>query len=142
MTKYRLASAIAVPFALCLAVQAEPAEPAAQDAPSTRPTTAPAALVEGKVTQVDDRWGNAYTSIKADQYDALGLVAGEKVILAWGESSTLEISLGEDYFSVAKGEPVAVLHENGLTFAIRDGNFSEVHEIAVGEAFKLLPINE
>ncbi|MEM6315824.1 MAG: SAM hydroxide adenosyltransferase [Planctomycetota bacterium] len=94
--------------------------------------------VTGKVTGISSEYGNAYTSIGPDRYDELNLSAGETVLIAFADEP-LRLTLGTDYADVDPGELVAVLHAEGLTLAIRDGNFTQTHGIAVGDTFTLQP---
>ena len=143
MSKPRFATVlIALPMLVAGGAVTQTMPVAGQTMPSTRPTTAPAAAVAtGTVTGISGDFGNLYTSIKADRYQELGLVVDRKLRLVSGETS-VKLTVGETYFSVPEGEPVAVLHDDGLTFAIRDGNFAETHDIAQGDDFELLAINE
>ena len=101
--------------------------------------SAPAAVTSGVVTGISDNHGNVYTSVAPDSYERLGLTPGRLVRVAWGDSS-VEMPVGEDYASVPTGEPVAVLHREGLTFAIRDGDFSDTHGLIPGTAFDLMAV--
>ena len=125
---------LAVVAALSLSVAAVSLADGA--APTTRPTTAPAALATGKITGISKDFGNAYTSIKADRYEALGLVEGRTILVTMGETS-VEMPLAKKFFDVDPRQPVAVLHEEGLTLAICDGNFSEVYDVKKDQAFEL-----
>lgn len=94
---------------------------------------------EGTITQVDGVHGNVYTSIGADQYEALGLVQGRRVRVEFADRQ-LTLVLGRDYTDVPRGTPVAVLHREGLTFALRDGDFTSTYGVAVGETFRISPV--
>ena len=121
-------------LASCAAPTDAPAERAATAA--TRPAPA-AAVTAGVVTGISDNHGNVYTSVSPDSYESLGLTPGRTVRLAWGDSS-LEMPVGETYTAVPTGRPVAVLHREGLTFAVRDGDFAATHGLTPGTAFELL----
>ncbi len=94
-------------------------------------------LAEGTITQISSGHGNAYTSLGPEQYDKLGLKPGGTLRVAF-DHATMELPLGEDYTSVPTGMPLAVLHREGLTFAIRDGNFSQTHGVKIGDRFSLM----
>ncbi len=93
-------------------------------------------IAKGTVTGLSDTHGNVYTSIRPDQYDTLGLKPGNHVHVAFADAA-LTLVIGLDYTDVPAGQPLAVLHREGLTFAIRNGNFSATHGIAVGTTFTL-----
>ena len=103
--------------------------------PTTRPAPA-ATITTGVVTGISDTHGNVYTDIAPDAYESLGLTPGRAVRVAWGDSS-VEMPVGEGYTSVPPGRPVAVLHREGLTFAVRDGDFSAAHGLTPGTRFEL-----
>jgi S-adenosylmethionine hydrolase len=109
--------------------------------PQAAPQQSPSAVVqprviEGTVTRLSSSHGNVYTSIRPDQYESLGLVAGRRIHIAFGDTE-LALVIGRDYTDVSSGTPLAVLHREGLTFAIRDGNFSRTYGIAVGQTFRI-----
>jgi S-adenosylmethionine hydrolase len=93
-------------------------------------------ITQGSVTGLSAGHGNAYTSIAPDQYEALGLVAGRRIRVVFKDTE-LTMEVGQDYTDVPSGAPVAVLHREGLTFAIRDGNFSQTHDVGVGDTFRI-----
>ena len=131
---WRLTTALAA--TAFVASCAAPADRAAT--PTTRPTPA-ATVTTGVVTGISDNHGNVYTNIAPDAYEPLGLTPGRVVRVTWGDSS-VEMPVGEGYTSVPTGEPVAVLHREGLTFAIRDGDFSATHGLSAGTAFELMAV--
>jgi S-adenosylmethionine hydrolase len=94
--------------------------------------------IAGTVTGLSDGHGNAYTSIRPDEYESLGLVVGNHIRVAFNDTE-LTMVIGRDYTDVPTGTPLAVLHREGLTFAIRDGNFSQTYGIAVGDTFRISP---
>ena len=47
------------------------------------------------------------------------------------------LRLGEGYTSVPSGEPVAVLHREGLTLALRDAEFAARFAVAAGDSFRI-----
>ncbi len=101
------------------------------------PPAGPGALIaEGTVAAVGGEYGNLYTSIAPQRYEELGLEPGMRVRAAFGGTSVTMV-VGENYHDVPSGEPVAVLHREGLTFAIRDGHFNEAYDIAAGAPFEL-----
>ncbi len=128
--------ALALPLPAAEAGQAE-----ATTQPASRPTTQAGVLANGKATGISEHHGNVYTDIKADRYEELGLEPGDKIKLVW-EENEVALTVGERYNSVPTGEAVAVLHREGLTFAIRDGNFTETHGLTKGTAFRLLSAAE
>ena len=112
--------------------------------PATRPATAPATqpaeaevLAEGTVTGLHPTFGNCYTDIRPADYDRLGLEAGDTIVVAFGDEQ-IEMILADRYDDVDAGEPVAVLHRQSLTLAIRNGNFSKTHGLEPGMTFQLL----
>ena len=125
-------------LALPLAGQAVFAQ---EEAATTRPATRGAEAVEGAVTGVSDNFGNIYTDIKSDRYEELGLKAGGKIAVTFGDKS-VTLTLGERYDDVKDGEPVAVLHREGLTFAIRNGSFAETHGLKRGDTFTVSVVQE
>lgn len=54
--------------------------------------------------------------------------------MAFGDT-VLTMAVGRTYTDVPSGELVAVLHREGLTFAVCDGNFSDTYGIDVGASF-------
>ena len=94
------------------------------------------ALAQGTVVQIGRDHGNLYTSIRPDRYPALSVAAGDTVTVAF-DHTEVTMRVGRDYTDVPPGEPVAVLHREGLTFAIRDGDFSDAHGVAAGDRFTL-----
>lgn len=93
-------------------------------------------IASGAVTHLSSAHGNAYTSIHPDQYEALGLEPGKTIRVAF-DHAALTLVIGRTYTDAPSGEPLAVLHREGFTFAIRDGNFSATHGIKVGAQFSL-----
>ncbi len=94
-------------------------------------------VVSGVITQIGGH-GNAYTSVLSSSYERLGLKAGGQILLAFPDT-TLTLLLGEGYTAVPSGEPVAVLHPEGLTLAVRDGEFASRFSVAAGDSFQLSP---
>lgn len=90
----------------------------------------------GTVEGISDTHGNVYLSISADQYQALGLVTGAQIRIVVGQH-TLTLPVVENYGDVPSGDAMAVLHREGLTLAIRDGNFSTAHAVTKGMPFTL-----
>ncbi len=82
-------------------------------------------------------YGNVYTSIAPDRYEPLGLQPGRWVRVQFADQA-LTMVVAQTYTDVPAGTPLAVLHREGLTFAIRDGNFSQTHGINAGDPFTLL----
>ncbi len=107
------------------------APPAARPLPA--PTPPPA---EGTIIHISSGHGNAYTTLGPDQYEPLGLKPGTQIRVTFGET-TLTLPVERTYTDVPSGTPLAVLHREGLTFAICDGNFSATYAIAVGTPFIL-----
>lgn len=99
------------------------------------PKTPAQLTVSGVITQIGGH-GNAYTSIRSSSYDSLGLKAGGQILLAFPDTS-FTLPLGEGYTAVPSGEPVAVLHPEGLTLAVRDGEFARRFSVAAGDSFQL-----
>ena len=97
-------------------------------------------LAQGTVVQIGSEHGNLYTTIRPDQYPALGLAAGDEVTVAFHHTD-VTMRVGGDYTDVPAGQPVAVLHREGLTFAIRDGDFSDTHGVVAGDRFTLSNAN-
>lgn len=95
----------------------------------------PLPVFSGVVTAIGGH-GNAYTSIRSSNYDSLGLRAGQTIRLAFRDTS-LSLLLGAGYTAVPRGEPVAVLHAESLTLAIRDGEFATRFAIAAGDSFRV-----
>jgi S-adenosylmethionine hydrolase len=92
--------------------------------------------VTGTVKGTSDTHGNAYLSIAADQYATLGLTPGAQVRIIIGQH-TLTLPVVQDYGDVPAGDAMAVLHREGLTLAVRDGNFSHTHAVTKGMPFTL-----
>ncbi len=107
-------------------------EPSPSDLRVTEP------IVQGVITQIGGH-GNAYTSVLSSEYDELGFRAGTPVQLVLADTA-FTLLLGEDYTSVPSGEPVAVLHREGLTLAVRDEEFVTRFAVAVGDTFRLYPV--
>lgn len=99
------------------------------------PKTPAHPLTSGVITGIGGH-GNAYTSIPSSSYDSLGLMAGVPILLALPDTS-FSLLLGEGYTAVPSSEPVAVLHPEGLTLAIRDGEFATRFSIATGDSFRI-----
>ena len=133
------AIAIAAVFLVsCAAKQPPPAAvqpPPAGSQPSAlaRQSTA-VKIADGAVTQISSGHGNAYTSIGPDQYVVLGLEPGSLIHVAFADTA-VTLVVGRDYAEVPTGTPLAVLHREGLTFAVRDGNFSTAFGVGVGALF-------
>lgn len=108
---------------------AEPHQAGARQAPVRR-------IADGVVTQVSSGHGNAYTSIGPEQYGPLGLEPGSRIHVAFADTA-VTLPVGRAYADVPSGTPLAVLHREGLTFAIRDGDFSAAYGIAAGSAFRI-----
>ena len=92
-------------------------------------------VVSGVITGIGGH-GNAYTSIRSSSYDSLGLRAGGQILLAFPDTS-FSLLLGEGYTAVPSGEPVAVLHPEGLTLAVRDGELATRFSVAAGDSFRI-----
>lgn len=99
--------------------------------------TAP--LASGTVVELHPTHGNAYTSIRPDQYETLGLVAGRSIDVQVGQKA-LKMPVAMTYTDVPPGATVAVLHREGLTLAIRDGNFSETYGVKVGDSLAIYAV--
>ncbi len=123
-----IAAAMLVSCAQPLQSAREPSSSAAVQPPS----------IEGTVTQIGSSHGNAYTNIRPDRYESLGLVAGRRIRVAFSDTQ-LTLVIGRDYTDVPSGVPLAVLHREGLTFAVRDGDFSSTYGIAAGAPFTIWP---
>ena len=65
-----------------------------------------------------------------------GLKAGAPILLSLPDTS-FSMLLGEWYTAVPSSEPVAVLHPEGLTLAIRDGDFAARFSVAPGDSFRI-----
>jgi S-adenosylmethionine hydrolase len=61
---------------------------------------------------------------------------GARIDVAFDDRE-LTLVIGRDYADVPSGTPLAVLHREGLTFAVRDGNFSRTYGIAVGDTITI-----
>lgn len=94
------------------------------------------AAIRGTIKGISDTHGNAYTSIAPDQYAPLGLTAGAQVRIHIG-GRDLTLPVVRDYADVPVGTAMAVLHREGLTLAIRDGNFSRTYGVSEGTRFTL-----
>ena len=128
--------AIAIVAAVLISCAAKQPQPATQPYGSA-PRQSPALkIADGVVTQLSSEHGNAYTSISPDQYEALGLEPGAWVHVAFADTA-ITLPVGQTYSDVPSGTPLAVLHREGLTFAVRDGNFSAAYGIGVGSQFCL-----
>jgi S-adenosylmethionine hydrolase len=92
--------------------------------------------IDAVVTGISDNHGNVYLDVAPDRYAPLGLEPGRDITATWAGGS-LTMPVGQDYTSVPPGEPVAVLHREGLTLAIRDGNFSQTRGLSVGDALAI-----
>jgi S-adenosylmethionine hydrolase len=92
--------------------------------------------ISGTVKGISDAHGNVYTTVTPDQYQTLGLTIGAQVRIEIG-GHDLTLPVVKDYADVPVGIGMAVLHREGLTLAIRDGNFSQTYGIAKGAPFKL-----
>lgn len=101
---------------------------------ATGKTTAPP-LTSGVITGIGGH-GNAYTSIRSSSYDSLGLMAGTTILLSLPDTS-FSLLLGEGYTAVPSGESVAVLHAEGLTLAVRNGEFATRFSVAIGDSFRI-----
>lgn len=141
MTRFAV-TALATTLAALLASCTQQPQPGQQQQQQStqQPSTAAAQsrVVEGTVTQLSSTHGNAYTSIRPAEYESHGLVAGRRIRVDFGDTE-LTLPIGRDYTDVPTGTPLAVLHREGLTFAIRDGNFSRTYGIDVGDTFRLSP---
>lgn len=104
--------------------------PAATTRSGERPT------VRGTIKGISDTHGNAYTSIAPDQYAPLGLATAPRVRVAIG-GHDLTLPVVKGYEDAPVGTAMAVLHREGLTLAIRDGNFSQTYGISAGMPFTL-----
>lgn len=93
-------------------------------------------IAEGTVTGIGSEFGNVYTSIAPDQYEALGLEPGMQIHVAF-DHAALTLPVGRAYADVPVGAPLAVLHREGLTFAIRDADFNTTYDIAPGARFTI-----
>ncbi|MEX0886744.1 MAG: SAM hydroxide adenosyltransferase [Phycisphaeraceae bacterium] len=109
---------------------------AADPSPSARQPSPALMIAEGTVTQINPTHGNLYTSIAPDRYESLGLEPGDRIHVAFDDTA-LTMEVGRDYTDVPTGTPLAVLHREGLTFAIRDGDFSDTYNIALGAPFTI-----
>jgi S-adenosylmethionine hydrolase len=123
---------LVAPLASCTQQSRSPEQQPPSAAVQARP-------IEGTVTQLSSNHGNVYTSIRPADYESLGLAAGKRVRVTFGDADAMTLVIGRDYADVPSGSPLAVLHREGLTFAIRDGNFSRTYGIDVGDTFRLSP---
>ena len=96
---------------------------------------APIELAAGTVTGIGGH-GNAYTSIASSQYEPLGISPGAAVRIVLADTA-MAARLGLRYTDVAPGAVVAVLHPEGLTLAVRDGDFAAAFHVAVGDSFRV-----
>ena len=94
-----------------------------------------AAAVAGVIRQIGNH-GNAYTDVPSSAYAEIGLRAGAWVRLSLPDT-TFAARLGADYAAVPSGEPVVVLHREGLTFAVRDAEFATRFAVAAGDSFRV-----
>lgn len=124
---------IAIPL---IAIVALLASCASEPSRSTTQAAAGRKIADGEVTRVNRAHGNLYTNIAPDQYEALGLNPGETIHVVFDDTA-VTTPLGRDYSDVPVGSPVAVLHREGLTFAIRDGDFSTTYGIGAGARFTI-----
>jgi S-adenosylmethionine hydrolase len=92
-------------------------------------------MISGTIRGISSAHGNVYSSITPDQYAKLGLATGSQVRIDIG-GHELALPVVRDYADVPVGAAMAVLHREGLTFAIRDGNFSREYGISEGMSFK------
>lgn len=113
---------------------------AAHPSPSTAVDSTGPRIAEGTIVQISSGHGNAYTSIGPDQYEPLGLEPGRRIHVAFGDTA-MTLVLGRTYTDVPSGTPLAVLHREGLTFAICDGNFSATYGIAIGTPFVIAAVD-
>lgn len=97
----------------------------------------PRQIATGTVTAIDPRHGNVYTTIKPADYERLGLQPGQVVRLNLADKPPIELTIVRTYTDVEVGQPAAVLHREGLTFAIRDGRFADAHGVAKDTPFVL-----
>ncbi len=104
----------------------------ASDGDETMSTAEVQAQTAAMVTGVGEEFGNVYLDVAADEYDEMGYVAGGQLTVT-KDGDTVTMPLADSYDAVSSGEPVAVLHENGLTLAVRDGNFAETHDLKAGD---------
>lgn len=134
MLMLKMISVGAVVVALCMVVSCSNGPLRAARASS--PTGTQAGVVQGKIVFVSDGHGNVFTDIRPERYQALGLVAGRRVRVQFGQTE-LTLVVGVNYIDVPSGSPLAVLHREGLALAICDGNFSATYGVRVGTPFTL-----
>jgi S-adenosylmethionine hydrolase len=125
---------IALPVIIIAAAMLSSCAPGPDAAQKPAPPAAGEIVAEGTVVALSATHGNAYTDIKPVQYEALGLRAGDWIQVAFADTAVTMI-VGKDYTDVPTGTPLAVLHREGLTFAIRDGNFSATYGVGAGDGF-------
>lgn len=126
---------IALPALMALAaLTLSSCAPHRQSTQEPAPPAGGALIAEGTVTALSTTHGNAYTSIKPDQYEPLNLQAGDLLHVTFADAA-ITMVVAQDYTDVPVGTPMAVLHREGLTFAIRDGNFSTTYGVGLGSCF-------
>ncbi len=72
-----------------------------------------------------------------DQYELLGLVAGDHIRVIFTDLE-LTLVIGREYSDVPSSTPLAVLRRAGLSFAVCDENSSRTYGIAVGDRFRIV----
>jgi len=125
---------------LCLAALL-PAGCASPASSSNATTETGRPLASAAVTGVNPTHGNVYTTIAPDRYEPLGLTPGMRLHVVFSDAAIV-MSVGRTYTDVPTGDPVAVLHREGLTFAIRDGDFAETYGIAIGDRFTIARVGQ
>jgi len=118
-------------LAACL-LSACKSQPTAASSPGTE-------LATGTVKFISEDHGNAYTSIEPARYETLGLRPGMQLHVTFTDVA-MTMTVAENYTDVPTGDPVAVLHREGLTLAINHGNFAETHNIEMGDAFTIATV--
>jgi S-adenosylmethionine hydrolase len=88
--------------------------------------------IRGSVMNVD-HYGNTTTNISKRDLESMSIRVGTVITIEL-DGLSLSMPVKATYGHVSKGQPVAILYEDMLQFAINEGNFASKHAIKRGAA--------